>query len=215
MMLMMLYYQTKFGCKLTSTLEDTTEIVIFWWYKPSWWPWHWTQWTNFSAWHFSLWCCITIPGLATKCSVAHKTLSEKTFTNILNLRCDLEHSNPTFQQDTLAYDAVPSNQVCLQIDQQFKDTVKIIICWLYKPSLWPWKWRCEANFSHDTSPCDNTPPYQIWLKKKVERFWRYWVDMIGHTDRTTDGQSDSNTPPPPIHGHSKWVKLNDRHLPRL
>ena len=26
---MMLYYQTKFGCKLTRSLEDTTEIVIF------------------------------------------------------------------------------------------------------------------------------------------------------------------------------------------
>ena len=26
---MMLYYQIKFGCKLTSILEDTTEIVIF------------------------------------------------------------------------------------------------------------------------------------------------------------------------------------------
>ena len=27
--LMMLYYQTKFGCKPTSSLEDKTEIVIF------------------------------------------------------------------------------------------------------------------------------------------------------------------------------------------
>ena len=26
---MMLYYQTKFGCKQTSSLEDTTETVIF------------------------------------------------------------------------------------------------------------------------------------------------------------------------------------------
>ena len=26
---LMLYYQTKFGCKRTSSLEDTTEIVIF------------------------------------------------------------------------------------------------------------------------------------------------------------------------------------------
>ena len=35
------------GCKLTSTLEGTTEIVIFGCYKLSLWPWHWTQWTNF------------------------------------------------------------------------------------------------------------------------------------------------------------------------
>ena len=66
-LLMMLYYQTKFGCKPTSSLEATTEIVIVWLYKPSLWPWHWTQWTNFSAQHFGLWCCITIPGLATIC----------------------------------------------------------------------------------------------------------------------------------------------------
>ena len=52
---MMLYYQTKFRCKPTSCLEDTTDIVIFWLYKPSLSPWHWTQWTNFSAWHFNLW----------------------------------------------------------------------------------------------------------------------------------------------------------------
>ena len=63
---MMLYYQTKFGCNQTSSLEGTTEIVIFWLYKPSLWPWYWTQWTNFSAWHSSLWCCKTIPDLATK-----------------------------------------------------------------------------------------------------------------------------------------------------
>ena len=53
--LMMLYYQTKFGCKPTSSLENTTEIVIVWIYKPSLWPWHWTQKTNFSAWHSGLW----------------------------------------------------------------------------------------------------------------------------------------------------------------
>ena len=50
----MLYYQIKFGCKLTSSLEDTTAIAIFWLYKPSLWPWHWTPQTNFSAWPFWL-----------------------------------------------------------------------------------------------------------------------------------------------------------------
>ena len=130
--LMMLYYQTKFGCKPTSCLEDTTEIVIFWLYKLSLWPWHWTQWTNFSAWHFGLWCCITIPSLATKCSVVQKILSGQTFTNILNLCCDLdlECSNPTFPQDTLAYDAVLSNQVWSQTDQQFRH---------FQHFLWPWQ----------------------------------------------------------------------------
>ena len=88
--LMMLYYQTKFGCKPTSSLEDTTEIEIFWFYKPSLWPWHWTQWTIFSARHFGLWCYITIPGLTTKCSVVQKILSWRSFTNIFNLCCDID-----------------------------------------------------------------------------------------------------------------------------
>ena len=115
---MMLYYQIKFGCKSTSSIEDTTEIVIF----------------------DSISSCFdldiehsepiflhdtlpydTIPGLATKCSVVQKISSGQTFTNIFNFRCDLdlECSNLIFPQDTLAYDAVLSNQVCLQTDQQF------------------------------------------------------------------------------------------------
>ena len=38
---MMLYYQTKFECKRTGSLEDIVEIVIFWLQKPSLWLWHW------------------------------------------------------------------------------------------------------------------------------------------------------------------------------
>ena len=109
--IMMLYYQTKFGCKPTSRLEDTTQIVMFWLDKPSLWPWHWTQWANFFAWHFGLWFCMTIPGFVTKCSVAQKISSRETFTNILN-RCsdhDLEWSNAICPHDTLTYDAVLSN----------------------------------------------------------------------------------------------------------
>ena len=46
-------------------------------------------------------------------------LPGQSFTNMLSLRwdLDLERSNPNFLQDTLAYDAVPSNQVWLQTDQ--------------------------------------------------------------------------------------------------
>ena len=111
--LMMLYHQTKFGCKLTSSLEDTSEIVIFWLHKPLLWPWLWTHWTNFSAWYSGLWCCTTIPGLVTKCSVVQKISSRQTFTDILNLHCDLglERSNPIFLQNTPVYDAALSNQV--------------------------------------------------------------------------------------------------------
>ena len=91
-------YQTKFGYKPTSSWKDTTEIVIFWLYKPSPWPWLWTQWNIFSAWLSVLWCCITIPGLVAKYSVVQKILSGQTCTCILNLRCDLdlERSNPIF-----------------------------------------------------------------------------------------------------------------------
>ena len=100
--LMMLYYQTKFSCKQTSSLEDIVKIVILWSYKPLLWPWHWTQWTNFPAWHSGLWCCMTIPGSVTKCSVVQKISSRQSVTNILNLGCDLdlECSNPIFPQDT-------------------------------------------------------------------------------------------------------------------
>ena len=51
-----------------------------------------------------------------------KELSGQTFTDILNLPCDLdlECSNPIFLQDTSAYDAVLANQVWLQINQQFR-----------------------------------------------------------------------------------------------
>ena len=90
--LMILYYQTKFGCKLTRNLEHKTEIVIFGLYRPSLWPWQWTQWINFSAWHSGLWWCI---------SVVQKISSGQIFTIFLNLRCDLnlERSNPIFPKE--------------------------------------------------------------------------------------------------------------------
>ena len=71
--------------------------------------------------HMTLWLMMLhhIPNLVTKCSVIQKISSGQTFTDILNLRCelDLKHSNPIFQQDSLAYDAVLSNQVWMQTDQ--------------------------------------------------------------------------------------------------
>ena len=143
--LKMLYYQTKFGCKPTSSLEDTTEIAIFWLYKPSLWPWHWTQWANFTAWHPGLWCCIIIPGLATKCSVVQKISSEQTFTISLNLRCDLdlESNNPIFHRTLrLLMVCYQTNFGCKRTSN-LEDIVKkkIVIFWLYTPSLWPRHWR--------------------------------------------------------------------------
>ena len=70
--LMMLYYQTMFGCKQTSSLEDRVENVIFWLFKPSLWPWHWRQRTNFSAWHSGSWLCITISNFVWKWSAVPK-----------------------------------------------------------------------------------------------------------------------------------------------
>ena len=139
--LMMLYHQTKFGCKLTSSLEDTSEIVIFWLHKPLLWPWLWTHWTNFSAWYSGLWCCTTIPGLVTKCSVVQKISSRQTFTDILNLHCDLdlESSNPHFStgHSSLRCGTIKPSPVANWPAVQ-KIQQKKIILWLYKPSLWPW-----------------------------------------------------------------------------
>ena len=162
--LMMLYYRTKSGCKLTRSLPHTTERIICWLDKPFLWPWHWTQWTNFSEWHSRLRCCIIIPCLATKCSVVQNILSGQTFTNILNLGCDLDLQcgNPIFLQDTQAYDVVLSNQVWLQRNWQFRRYGKSNHFDYKSP-------RCDLDiedskpiFPHDTAPCDNTSPYHIW-----------------------------------------------------
>ena len=73
------------------------------------------------AWHSGSICSITIPSLVTKCFVVQRISPGQIFTDILNLRCDLdlEHSNPIFPQDTLAYNVVLPNRVWLQPDQQF------------------------------------------------------------------------------------------------
>ena len=64
------------------------------------------------TWHSgSFCCCVTIPRLVTKCFVVHKISSGQIFTDILNLRCDLdlERSNPILPQDTVTYNAVLPN----------------------------------------------------------------------------------------------------------
>ena len=132
--LMMQYYQTRDTRAYDAVLSNQVWLqtdqqfrryirnYILTIYKPLQWLWHWTQWTNISAWHSGLWCCITILGLVTKCPAVQKVLSRQTFTNILNLHCDLdlERSNPIFPQDTPAYDVVLSYQVWLQMDQKFR-----------------------------------------------------------------------------------------------
>ena len=96
----------------------------------------------FSTWHSGSWCYLTITNLVTKYSLIQKTSSGQTFTDILNLCCDLdlECINPIFPQNTLAYDAVLPNQIWLQRDMQFRRYSENSQIWLYKPLLWPWYW---------------------------------------------------------------------------
>ena len=109
--LMMIYHQTKSGCKWINSSEDIVEIVIFWWHETLLWPWPCRYRNHLIAWHFSTWWCITIPSLVTKRSALWKISSRQTFDDILNLRCDLdlENSNQIFSHNTPAYDDAPSN----------------------------------------------------------------------------------------------------------
>ena len=92
------------GCKTDHRSEDTVETVIFWFYKPSLWPWPWSSHTTLSAWHSSSWWCITTPSLVTKSSVVQRTLAGQTFIDILNLCCNgcFEHANQVFSQELVS-----------------------------------------------------------------------------------------------------------------
>ena len=160
--LMMLYYQTKFGCKQTSSLEDTVQIVIFWLYKPSLWPWRWIRWTNFSAWNSDSWCCITIPSLVSKWSAVQKISSDKysltfgTFAVTLTLNAV---THIVFRPHWLMMLYYQIKFGCKQTST-LEDRVEIVIFWLCKPLLWPWHWRRQTNFSarHSGSCCCITIP---------------------------------------------------------
>ena len=91
-----------------------------------------------------------------------------TFTNSLNLCCDLdlERSNPTFPEDIRAYDAVLSNQVWSQMDQQFRRySENSQIFYHISPHCDLDIEDSEPIFPHDASPRDNTPPHQVWFFK--------------------------------------------------
>ena len=95
-----------------------------WSNEPSLRPWTWRQETSLPAWHFGPWCCITIPSLVTEGLAAEGISSRWTVTKILNLFCDLDLDHykaiQSFSQDNPPYDDVPSNQVWLPKDQQFR-----------------------------------------------------------------------------------------------
>ena len=87
------------------------------------------------------------------------------FTDNVNLRCDLdlERSNPIFfPQDTLAYNAVLSNRVWLQADQQFGRCsrnshilIKLALAVILTLTV------VNFFFLPDNLPRDNTPQYQV------------------------------------------------------
>ena len=86
------------------------------------------------------------------------------FSHISSLCCDLdlEHSNLIFPQDTPAYDAVLTNQVWLQRDQQFRRHNENSQILIISPHCDLDTENSEPIFPQDTLPHDNTPPYQIW-----------------------------------------------------
>ena len=112
--------------------------ITWWLYKPSLLLRHWTQWTNFCM---TLWLIMLHKNARFGDKVFCVDIGQ-TFTNILNLCCDLKLgcSNLIFPQDTPAYDAVLWNEVWMQMDQQFRRYSKNSQIWLYKPTR-PWHWR--------------------------------------------------------------------------
>ena len=141
--LIMMYQQTKLGWQGISSSEDTVERVIFWSYEPSLWPRH-----------SASWCCITIPSLVTNCSTILKIPSRQTFTDSLNLHFDLNAVIQFFHrrlQLMMLYNQSKSG--CKQTSS-LEYIIKTVIFWLYKPSLWPWRWTQEPICLHDTLACN-------------------------------------------------------------
>ena len=141
--LMMLRYETKFACKRTGSLEDRKETVIFSLYKPLLWPWHWRQRNHFSAWHSGSRYCTIKPSLVSKWSAIQKISSGQTFTDILNLCCDLdlERRNQVLHRTLRLMMLYYKTKFGCKRTSSLEDRVKIVICWSYRPLLWPWQWR--------------------------------------------------------------------------
>ena len=116
--------------------------------------------------------------------MVQKILSGQTFTNISSLRCDLDlqRSNPIFPHDTLAYDAVLSNKVWLQIDQQFRRYSKnnhiLIIQALTVTSILK-----IVNQSFRMTHC-------LMIIHHLTKFGKKWLSGSGDTEQT---QSDTLT----------------------
>ena len=190
--LMMMYHQTKFGCKRIYRSEDIVGTAIFWSYEPM------------------LVIDVSTPFCMTLRFVMmhhHTTFGYKrssgpedtgrTVTDIWNLRCDLalEHSNPIFLHSTLAYDDVSTNQVWLQgSGRSSEDTVETVIFWLYNASLWPrlWSGHTDLPGGHVDSWWRTTKPSLITEGWAVQE-----ISSGQNPDTRTDGHSEPNTPPAP------------------
>ena len=101
--------------------------------------------------------------------------SRQTFTDILNLfgDPDLEHSNPNFPQDSLAHNAVLSNQVWLQTNQRFRRYKRNSHILIISP-------RCDLDievseplFLHDTLAYDGCCITMPGLVTNILQFRRY------------------------------------------
>ena len=96
--LMMIYYQSTFGCKTITSSEDIVKTVIFWTYKPSLWPSPWKQQPHFfGGWDYTQQWCTTIPSWVTKGWVVEKISPRQTTESFNDL--DLKLSNPVYSLD--------------------------------------------------------------------------------------------------------------------
>ena len=120
-----------------------------------------------------------VPSLVTKWSVVYRISSRQTFTDILNLCCDLdfECSNPVFHRTLQLMMLYYWNKFGCKWTSSLEDIVKTVIFWLYRPPLWPWHWRYKLIFPQDTLTHDNSPQYQVWFLKK-------WLRGSGDTEQT-------------------------------
>ena len=110
---------------------------------------------------------VTLPSMVTKGLAVEEISSRWTFNGILILfwlwLWPQLQSNPIFSQDNPAYDNVPSNQVQLQKDQQFRRHIRQSLFWLYmfldcdldledsKPFFW------KNNLAYN-----DASPNQVW-----------------------------------------------------
>ena len=99
--------------------------------------------TNFSAWYSGSWCFFAIPNLVTKCSVIQKISSRQIFTDILNLRCDLDlkQSNLIFKQEFCFEPSQPLGVTSgfFQLDSPVYDAGNVMTLlnqvWLQRPAV--------------------------------------------------------------------------------